>query len=97
MIHAIEALSGRPFHKAVWRAAGKDQRGRNQAAATLRPNKDRKDEKGGREKSSDEEEELDEGLKGSFPASDPVALSEPAPSEPDEASKDKGPKPRSRD
>jgi hypothetical protein len=77
MIHAIEALSGRPFPKAVWRAAGKDQRGRNQAAPALRPEKDRKEEKGGRDKGSDEEEELDEGLKGSFPASDPVSVTTP--------------------
>jgi nicotinate phosphoribosyltransferase len=38
------------------------------------------------------DEKLDEALKDSFPSSDPVALSEPAPDEPDEASKDKKPK-----
>jgi hypothetical protein len=35
------------------------------------------------------DEKLDEALKESFPSSDPVAISEPAPDEPDEAEKDK--------
>lgn len=33
------------------------------------------------------EQELDEGLKGTFPASDPVSVTQPAPAEPDEGDK----------
>lgn len=33
------------------------------------------------------EQELEEGLKGTFPASDPVSVTQPAPAEPDESDK----------
>jgi hypothetical protein len=33
------------------------------------------------------EQELDEGLKGTFPASDPVSVTQPGPAEPDEGDK----------
>lgn len=33
------------------------------------------------------EQELDEGLKGTFPASDPVSVTQPGPAEPDESDK----------
>lgn len=33
------------------------------------------------------EQELEEGLKGTFPASDPVSVTQPAPAEPDEGDK----------
>ena len=33
------------------------------------------------------EQELEEGLKGTFPASDPVSVTQPAPAEPDDGGK----------
>jgi hypothetical protein len=33
------------------------------------------------------DQELEEGLKGTFPASDPVSVTQPAPAEPDEGEK----------
>jgi hypothetical protein len=33
------------------------------------------------------EQELEEGLKGTFPASDPVSVTQPGPAEPDEGGK----------
>ncbi|MCP9629649.1 hypothetical protein NML43_21380 [Rhodopseudomonas palustris] len=41
-------------------------------------------------KDKDLEKQLEEGLEDSFPGSDPVSVTQPAPSKPDGASKRKG-------